>query len=128
VAPVRNGNWVGDAGEEMFNSKRQDLILQIIKGSDLTPVENCPGRYAAKTTIYLTIGEQQITIRPTDLLDLVNSECLVVHGDDFAHNIPWDQISKLDFEGTDVTTTFEPPPSTTAAHRMLHFPLGKKSY
>jgi hypothetical protein len=119
---------VSDAREEMFNSKRQDLILQIIKGSDLTPVENCPGRYAAKTTIYLTVGERQVTIRPTDLLDLVNSECLVVHGDDVAHNIPWDQISKLDFEGTDVTTTFEPPPSPTAAHRMLHFPLGKKSY
>jgi len=112
----------------MFNSKRQDLILQIIKGADLTPVENCPGRYAAKTTIYLTAGDQQVIIRPTDLLDLVNSECLIVHGDDSARHIPWDQIGKLEFEGTDVTTTFEAPPSSTAAHRMLHLPLGKKSY
>jgi len=112
----------------MFNSKRQDLILQIIKGADLTPVEHCPGRYAAKTTIYLTAGEQLVIIRPTDFLDLVNSECLVVHGEDSPRQIPWDQIAKLEFEGTDVTTTFEASHSPTAAHRMLHFPLGKKSF
>jgi hypothetical protein len=112
----------------MFNSKRQDLILQIIKGSDLTPVENCPGRYSAKAIIYLSVGEKHVTVRPTDLLDLVNSECLVVHGDDSALEIPWDEISRLEFEGTDVTTTYEASPSPTAAHRMLHFPLGKKSY
>jgi hypothetical protein len=123
-----NWNRPHAAGEEMLNSRRQELILQIIKGSDITPVENSPGCYTAKSTIYLTVGEQQVTVRPTDLLDLLDQEFFVVHANEIARRIPWDQIVKLEFEEQESTTTFERPHNTTAAHRMLHFPLGKKSF
>ncbi|MBZ5497253.1 MAG: hypothetical protein LAP85_12695 [Acidobacteriia bacterium] len=107
----------------MLTSKRQEWILQMIKGPDITPVGNCPGHYTSKSTISITADDRQLTIRPTDVLDLSNPQFLVVHFNDRESTIPWDRISNLDFEEQEVATT---KPLRTAAHRMLSFPLGKK--
>lgn len=109
----------------MVTTKRQEWILQMIKGPDITPVENRPGRYSSQNTICITVDEQQITIRPTDVLDLSNADFLIVHTGDSARSIPWARISKLDFEERQAPS-LQQPQMGTAAHRMLHFPLGKK--
>jgi hypothetical protein len=110
----------------MLTSKRQEWILQMIKGPDISLVENCPGHYTSKSTINITADSQCVIIKPGDVLDLSNPEYLVVRTDDGECTVVWDRISNLDFEEQGVTITNQRPRLRTAANRMLHFPLGKK--
>ena len=110
----------------MLTSKRQEWILQMIKGPDITPVENCPGRYTSKSTISITADQRNWVIRPSDVLDLSNPEFLVVHAGDRECAIPWDRISNLDFDEQGIPTTNQRPHTQTALNRMFHLPLGKK--
>jgi hypothetical protein len=110
----------------MLTSKRQEWVLQLIKGPDITPVGNCPGHYASKSAVFITADEQQISIRPTDVLDLSNSECLVVHTSEGERVIQWDRISNLDFEEQGIVFAGPRSRVRTAPHRMLSFPAGKK--
>ena len=82
----------------MLTSKRQEWILQMIKGPDITPVGNSPGHYTSKSTITITANEKQVTIRPSDVLKLSNPQCLIVQANGSECEIPWDRISNLDFD------------------------------
>jgi hypothetical protein len=110
----------------MLTSKRQEWILQMIKGPDISPVSNCPGHYTSKSTISITANEQSITIRPTDVLDLSNPEFLVVHANGGKCTVPWDGISNLDFEEQTVAAAGQRTRSRSAVQRMLPVQLGKK--
>ncbi len=111
----------------MLTSKKQQWILQMIKGPDIAPVGNSPGHYTSKSTITITAMEKEITIRPTDVLNLSNPEYLIVQTNGCECEIPWDRISSLDFE-EQATPAMENQRQHLAAsaHRMLSFPLGKK--
>jgi hypothetical protein len=110
----------------MLMTKKQEWILQMIKGPDITPVENSPGHYSLNSTICITADGQKVNIRPSDVLDLSNPDFLVIHGDDRACTIPWDRISNLDFEERQIPPA-QQPQMRAAAHRLLHIPLGKKT-
>jgi len=110
----------------MLTSKRQEWILQLIKGPDIMPVENWPGHYSSKSTVSITADGRLVTIRPSDVLDLSNPEFLVVRANDSECTIPWDRISNLDFDEQGVKSSTQRQLVQTAGHRMLHFPLGKK--
>ncbi len=111
----------------MFTSKRQEWILQMIKGPDISPVENSPGHYTSKSTISITADQRQWTIRPCDILDLSNPEFLVVGAGEKESAIPWERISNLDFEEQPVPLPNERPHPQAAPARMFHLPLGKKA-
>lgn len=110
----------------MLTSKKQEWILQLIKGPDITPVGNCPGHYTSKSAIFIIADEQQISIRPTDVLDLSSPEFLVVHTSGGECVIQWDRISSLDFEEQEIIFAAPRSHVRTAPHRMLSFPVGKK--
>ena len=93
----------------MLTSKRQEWILQMIKGPDITAVMNRPGHYTTNGTISITTDDQRVTIRPTDVLDLSNPVFLVVHASDQECIIPWDRISNLDFEEQEIPATSQQP-------------------
>jgi hypothetical protein len=112
----------------MLTSKRQEWILQLIKGPDITPVGNCPGHYASKSAVFITADKRQISIRPTDVLDLSNPEFLVVHTSEGECNIQWDRISSLDFEEQEIVFAGSRSHVKTAPPRMLSFPVGKKVF
>jgi hypothetical protein len=112
----------------MLTSKRQEWILQMIKGPEITPVSNTPGHYTSKSTINITACEQQITIRPTDVLDLSNAEFLVVHTNAGQRSIAWDRISILDFEEPEISPAISQRQQFAAsAQRLSPFHLGKKA-
>ena len=111
----------------MLTSKRQEWILQMIKGPDIAPFGNSPGHYTSKNTITITANEKQVTIRPTDVLNLSNPEYLIVQTNGDRCEIPWDRISNLDFEEQSSPAIENKRHHMAAsAHRMLSFPLGKK--
>jgi hypothetical protein len=110
----------------MLTSKRQEWILQLIKGPDITQVGNCPGHYTSKSAVFITADEQQISIMPTDVLDLSNPEFLVVHTSEGECAMQWDRISHLDFEEQGIIFASPRSHVRTAPRRMLSFPLGKK--
>jgi hypothetical protein len=111
----------------MLTRKRQEWILQMIKGPDITPVFNCPGHYTSKGPITIAVDGQEVTIRPADVLDLSNAEFLVVHtNDDRNYRIAWERITNLDFEEQGMPSPSERLRMRTAVHRMLPFPMGKK--
>ena len=111
----------------MLTSKRQEWILQMIKGPDITPVGNSPGHYTSKSTITITANETQVTIRPSDVLNLSNPQYLIVQANGSECEIPWDRISNLDFEEQESHAIENPRRHMAAsANRMLSFPLGKK--
>jgi hypothetical protein len=99
----------------------------MIKGPDLTPVSNCPGHYTSKSTISLTAREQQLTIRPTDILDLSNAEFLVVQFDELESRIAWDKIIRLDFEETEIAPIGPHSQLQDSAQWMMHFSLRKRA-
>ena len=118
--------WNG-ARDQMLTSKRQEWILQMIKGPDITPVGNSPGHYTSKSTITITANETQVTIRPSDVLNLSNPQYLIVQANGSECEIPWDRISNLDFEEQESHAIENPRRHMAAsANRMLSFPLGKK--
>ena len=111
----------------MLTSKRQEWILQMIKGPDIAPVGNSPGHYTSKSTITITTNETPVTIRPTDVLILSNPEHLIVQTSGREYEIPWDGISSLDFEEQGTPPMINERQHLAAAARgMLSFPLGKK--
>jgi hypothetical protein len=110
----------------MFTSKRQEWILRMIKGPDIVPVDNCPGRYASRGTICITVDESSVTIRPTDVLDLSDTRFLVVHGNDRACQIPWERISNLEFDEQALQAASSRPRTHPARHSIMPFPIGKK--
>ena len=110
----------------MLTSKRQEWILQLIKGLDIMPVSNSPGHYTSKSSVFISAGEQQISILPTDVLDLSNPEFLVVHTSKGECDIQWDRISNLDFEEQGIVFASPRSRVRTAPHQMLSFPVGKK--
>jgi hypothetical protein len=111
----------------MLTNKRQEWILQMIKGPDLSPVSNCPGHYTCKSTINMTMGDQQIMIRPVDVLDLASPEHLTIRTDDEQEfRIPWERITGLDFEEEEFAAFTKQPHLRPTPHRMLPFPAGKK--
>jgi hypothetical protein len=111
----------------MLTSKRQEWILQMIKGPDLTPVSNCPGHYTCKSTINLAVGNQQFIIRTADVLDLSSPEFLMIQADNEQEfRIPWERITSLEFEEPEWTVSVKRPHTQTIPHRMLPFPAGKK--
>jgi hypothetical protein len=112
----------------MLTSKRQEWILQMIKGPEIAPVSNTPGHYTSKSTISITACEQQVTIRPTDVIDLSNPEFLVVQTDAGEHSIAWNRISSLDFEEQGVgPAASQRQQFAASAHRVSPFHLGKKA-
>ena len=110
----------------MLTSKRQEWILQLIKGPDITPVESCPGRYTSNKTVSVVADERHVTIRPTDVLDLSNPELLIIRAGERENTIPWARISSLEFDELDFSFIPKKAPVRTASQRMIHFPLGKK--
>lgn len=111
----------------MLTSKRQEWILQMIKGPDIDPVVNSPGHYTSKSTITISADQKQITIRPTDVLNLANPDYLIVLTNGTECAILWDRISGLDFEEQGAPATVIPRTRVAAsARRMMSFPLGKK--
>jgi hypothetical protein len=111
----------------MLTSKKQEWILQMIKGPDIAPVINQPGHYTSKSTITITVNEHQVTIRPTDILNLSNPEYLIVHKDGSECEVPWDRISCLDFEEQEIPNAGDRRrPVAVSSHRVLSYPLGKK--
>ena len=111
----------------MLTSKRQEWILQMIKGPDIAPVVNSPGHYTSKSTITITADGKQITIRPSDVLNLSNAECLIVQTSEAECSILWDRISGLDFEEHGAPAILSQRKHLVAsAHRMMSLPLGKK--
>jgi len=112
----------------MYVSKKQLWILEIIKGPDLQPVGNNPGRYSTRGHIAVfadPIG--MLTISPDDVLDLSSADSLFVHQEGGACEIPWEQISRMEFEepaaetGPVIRPAYEP-----GKQRILSIPLGKK--
>jgi len=114
-------------GDEMIIRKRQDWILRMIKGPDIIPVENHPGRYATRSTVQLTVDEDLVVIKPEDMMDLSNPEFLVAYIDNHAQNFRWDRISRLEFEDSGRDIAIRPAVPRTAVHRLIHFPLDKKA-
>ncbi len=111
----------------MLTSKRQEWILQMIKGPDIAPVGNSPGHYTSKNTITLKADDKLVPIRPTDVLNLSNPDHLIVQIDGMEFEIPWDRISALDFEEQVVPATPNRRQHMAAsADRMFTLPLGKK--
>jgi hypothetical protein len=111
----------------MLTSKRQEWILQLIKGADIAVAEDSPGCYQPKSTVRLAARNGQWTIRPVDLLDLSNSECLVARISDGELMIRWDHITGMNFEEKPVEIHRAPDvPCRLSIHRLLHFPLEKK--
>jgi hypothetical protein len=111
----------------MLTSKKQEWILQMIKGPDIAPVVNQPGHYTSRSTITITVNERQVTIRPTDILNLSNPEYLIVQKDGGECEVPWDRISCLEFEEQGLPTTGDHPRHIAlSGHRVLSYPLGKK--
>jgi hypothetical protein len=112
----------------MLTSKRQEWILQMIKGPDLTLVANYPGRYASKGTInIITIDRRQVTVGPTDVLDLSNPDFLVAHVHDREYVIPWDGISNLEFDEQGIRTEMAQPRIRAARRGLVPLHLGKKA-
>jgi len=110
----------------MLTSKRQEWILQLIKGPDITPVESSPGRYTSNRTVSVVADERHVTIRPTDVLDLSNPELLIIQSGDRERTISWERISSLEFDEQDLSFTPKKTQVRNASQRMLHFPLRKK--
>jgi len=114
-------------GGLMLTSKRQEWILQLIKGPDIFPVDNCPGHYASKSTISVTVDERQVIIKPVDVLDLSNPQFLIVRSGDRECSVSWDNISRLDFEEESVPAASPRTQVRTFDHTILPFPVGKKA-
>ncbi len=108
----------------VMTSKRQEWILQLIKGPDIIPVGNQPGLYSSNNTIQITADETLIVVKPSDTFDLSHPEVLIVRVADAEHSIRWERISNLDFDEPPAAPAVERP--RPAAYRLLHFPLGKK--
>jgi hypothetical protein len=111
----------------MLTSKRQEWILEMIKGPDIFPVDNRPGHYASKSTISVTVDEKQVIIKPVDVLDFSNPQFLIVRSGDRECSISWDKISGLDFEEESVPAASPRARVKTFDHTILHFPVGKKA-
>jgi len=111
----------------MLTSKRHEWILQMIKGPEIFPVNNCPGQYASKSTISVIADEKQVIIKPIDVIDLSNPQFLIVRSGDRERNISWDKISNLDFEEESVPEVSPRTQVRSFAHAILHFPVGKKA-
>jgi len=110
----------------MLTSKRQEWILQMIKGPDITSVGNCAGHYTSKSTIHVTAQGQRALIRPADVLDLSNPQFLIVHAAAGEKAIAWEQIESLEFDEQVTAPPNLRPPTPASAHRIFSFPLGKK--
>ncbi len=111
----------------MLTSRRQEWILQLIKGADIAPVENSPGCYQSKSAINVTAQNTRWAILPADSLDLSNAECLIMHIRGREFMIPWDQITALEFEEDLAAIPATPrSPRRLSVLRLLHFPLEKK--
>ncbi len=111
----------------MLTSKKQEWILQMIKGPDIAPVLNQPGHYTSKSTITITASEQQLKIEPTDILNLSNPDYLIVHKEGSEFELPWDRISNLEFEERIAPTAGDQRRAVAmSSPRILSYPLGKK--
>jgi len=109
----------------MLTSKRQEWILQMIKGPDIAPVSNCPGHYTSKNTICVIADDRQVTIQSADVLDLSNPEFLVVQKNGNQSMIRWDRITSLEFDEPVMTTAAERRHVRATADRFLY--AGKKA-
>ena len=107
-----------------MTSKRQEWILQLIKGPDIIPVGNQPGLYSSHSTIQITADETLFIVKPSDTIDLSHPEVLILRVADVEHSISWERISSLDFDEPPAAPAAKQP--RPAAYRLLHFPLGKK--
>jgi hypothetical protein len=110
----------------MLTSKRQEWILQLIKGPDLTSVANCAGHYTTKCMIQITAHGHQSVIRSTDVLDLSHPEYLFVQTAEGEKTIAWDEIECMDFDEQVMAPTSRRSPAPLASPRIFPFPLGKK--
>jgi hypothetical protein len=113
----------------MYGSKKQYWILEMIKGADLTPAVQGPGRYATKGRMTIALDEgESLPVGPTDVLDLSSSDQLGIEMIGRRFKVSWDKIVRIDFE-----TVPEPaaPILQTAympsKHRLLSFPIDKKA-
>ncbi len=111
----------------MLTSKRQEWILQMIKGPDIVPVDNCPGHYSTRASMTLTGDEGRVLIRPVDVLDLSDPQNLIVHSNNGVMLFPWDRISRLDYEGETTAAPSVLKQLRAPEQNVLHFSMGKKA-
>jgi hypothetical protein len=110
----------------MLTSKRQEWILQLIKGPDLTPVGSCAGHYTTKCMIQIMAHGHQSVIHPTDVLDLSHSEYLSVQTPEGAQTISWNEIEGMEFDEQVLVRNGYRSPASTRSPRIFPFSLGKK--
>ncbi len=110
-----------------MTSKRQEWILEMIKGPDIVPVDNCPGHYSTKTPITITGDDGQVIIRPVDVLDLSDPQNLIVHTNTGVALFAWDRISRLDYEEEAASSPRVLEPLRALEQKVLNFSVGKKA-
>ncbi len=99
----------------------------MIKGPDLVPVDNFPGHYSTRCTVTLTGDEEQVVIRPVDVLDLSDPQNLIVHSNNGVMLFPWERISRLEYEEQTAPSPTVLEPLRSLEQKVLHFSVGKKA-
>jgi hypothetical protein len=113
----------------MYVNKKQFWILEMIKGADLTPAGSGPGKYLAKSKMVIaTDAAEGMTISPSDVLDLSNSEVLKIEATGSMRDLAWDRIARIDFEvPTPGPIPILRPAYAASGRRLMPFLAGKKA-
>ena len=111
----------------MLFNKRQQWILELIKGPDIAPVGNSPGRYSSKKIVEITAEGRRRTIRPSDVFDLNGTDFLTVTADYHTYTIAWESIEELSFrEPPGAPAPVLKPEYSRGKSNILTPPLGKR--
>lgn len=113
----------------LTTSKKQQWILEMIKGPDIAPVGGQPGCYTSKAVIGIATDTARFIIGPSDLMDLSDSEFLRVLRDGQQFTIAWENITAIDFREEKALNSGAERRSrlNSPQERTFSFLLGKRS-